>query len=322
MGDPGGIGPEVIVRALAVDEVRLSARFTIFGDEAILADTARLAGLAWPMPDVSVDAHPDDPAAPQHRTHNPASGALSFRWVQRAIDHAKLPPTDPRHLDAIVTGPISKEAWALAVHAYPGHTELFAERFNAHGVMMFYAPPSPTAPSLNAALVTTHIPLSQVPAALTRERILAVIIEAAKAMRTLGVPHPRIAVCGLNPHAGEHGLLGTEDRDVIAPAIADARAQGIDASGPWPADTVFIKALHAPGLTPTFDLVVAMYHDQGLAPVKLIARDRTVNITIGLPVVRTSPDHGTAFDIAGKGIADPGSMIAAIQLAVKMCTRD
>ena len=296
IGDPGGIGPEVIARVFD-DDPGLSerARFTVFGCKC---------GGAWA------------------RGPNREAGEFSFRLVEEAIAAAKLPGDDPGHIDAVVTGPISKEAWALAGHHYPGHTELFAERFGSEKyAMLFYAQPAADAASLNAILVTTHIPLREVARAVTRERVLTTIELGAEAMRRLGCGSPRLAVCGLNPHAGENGLLGTEDRDVIAPAVTDARAKGIDARGPFPADTIFAKALHRPGLTPSFDLVVAMYHDQGLTPVKLMARDRTVNMTVGLPVVRTSPDHGTAFDIAGKGIADAGSMRAAIDLAIRMAEK-
>jgi 4-phospho-D-threonate 3-dehydrogenase / 4-phospho-D-erythronate 3-dehydrogenase len=300
VGDPGGIGPEVVAKALADGSLQARAKFTVFG-RGIQAEPR---GVAWAQ------------------GHKWMAGDMSFRWVEEAIAAAKLPVDDPAHIDAVVTGPISKEAWALAGHHYPGHTELFAERFGGgRCAMMFYAPPAPGAASLNVILVTTHVPLREVAGAITRERVLTTIELGAEAMRRLGCVSPRLAVCGLNPHAGENGLLGTEDRDVIGPAVEEARGKGIDASGPFPADTIFAKALHGAGFAPSFDLVVAMYHDQGLAPVKLIARDRTVNMTVGLPVVRTSPDHGTAFDIAGKGVADAGSMRAAIELAVRLAEK-
>jgi 4-phospho-D-threonate 3-dehydrogenase / 4-phospho-D-erythronate 3-dehydrogenase len=312
LGDPRGIGPEVIVKAL--DEVGGGADFVVYGAEAPLRDAAARAGCSWPSPGVRVKELGSGPWASDGE-----AGNLSFRCVDAAIAACKLPASDPNHIDAVVTGPISKEAWAAAGHRYPGHTELFAERFgSARFAMMFYAPSAPSAPSLNVILVTTHLPLKDVPGAITRERVEQTIALGDEAMRRLGVASARIAVCGLNPHAGENGLLGTEDRDVIAPAVQAARSGGIDAQGPFPADTIFARALHGPGLKPSFDLVVAMYHDQGLAPVKLIARDRTVNLTVGLPVVRTSPDHGTAFDIAGKNVADAGSMRAAIELAIRM----
>jgi 4-hydroxythreonine-4-phosphate dehydrogenase len=318
MGDPGGIGPEVVVRALADERLRGAARFTVIGEEAVLAGAARVCGVAWPLPGVALEEVPGA-GWPPVRTHDARNGEQSFRLVERAIEAAKLPKEDSRRVDGVVTGPISKEAWALAGHRYPGHTELFAERFGVGDyAMMFYAPPSASEPSLNVVLVTTHLPLASVPAAVTRESVQRAVRLGAEALRRLGCARPRVAVCGLNPHAGENGLLGTEDRDVIAPAVAELRREGFVVDGPLPGDTVFARALHGPGLQPDYDLVAAMYHDQGLAPVKLIARDRTVNMTVGLPVVRTSPDHGTAFDIAGKGKADAGSMAAAIEMAVKM----
>lgn len=319
MGDPGGIGPEVVVRALSDDRVRGLARFTVYGAGAVLAEAARACGVRWPLAGVTLE---EVGACRPVRTHDAGNGELSFRLVERAIEAAKLPAGDPRRLDGVVTGPISKEAWALAGRHYPGHTELFAESFGVRDyAMMFYAPPSESGPSLNVVLVTTHLPLAQVPAAVTRESVQRAVRLGAAAMERLGWARPRVAVCGLNPHAGENGLLGTEDRDVIAPAVAELRREGLDVDGPLPGDTVFARALHGPGQKPAYDLVAAMYHDQGLAPVKLIARDRTVNMTVGLPVVRTSPDHGTAFDIAGRGVADAGSMRAAIELAVRMASR-
>ena len=318
MGDPGGIGPEVVVRALADDGLRATARFVVFGAEGALSEAAQFSNVPWPIPGVEVRSL-THAARTFARGPTPEGGAISFECVRRAIDAARLPQGDPRRLDGVVTGPISKEAWAMAGHLYPGHTELFAESFRVDDyAMMFYAPPSRERPSLNVILVTTHLPLAQVPAAITPDRVRRAIRLGAQAMHRLGLPRARIGVCGLYPHAGENGLLGTEDRDTIAPVVAELRREGLDVQGPLPGDTVFAKALRGPGLSPQFDLVVAMYHDQGLAPVKLIARDRTVNMTVGLPVVRTSPDHGTAFDIAGKGVADAGSMRAAVELAVRL----
>ncbi len=351
MGDPGGIGPEVLVKSLSDAKFRAKARFLVFGfDHALRATATRLAV----APFWTVGTHARPPAtgpvcevielaefAPHSNTHWPPSpnakaGACSFAWVNAAIDACLLPPSDPCHADAIVTGPIHKGAWSLAGHAnYPGHTELLAERLglpsastSGHegkggGVMMFVSP------RLMTSLVTTHIPLARVPLALTTERIERVIRLSHDACLRLGIASndpsdlapPRIAVCGLNPHAGEGGLLGHEDDAVIRPAIEAAQRAGINASGPWPGDTIFLSATRDaqhPNSRPKFDLVVAMYHDQGLIPVKLLDRDRAVNTTLGLRVPRTSPDHGTAFDIAGQGIANPGSMRAAIELAIRM----
>ena len=340
LGDPGGIGPEVIAKALADPLLRAAARFTIYGCRAPLARAIARGGLPLDPASLAVielstaDAAP--PAAP-----TAAGGDLSFRAVEAAIAHALLPPSDPLHIDALATAPISKEAWSIAGHGrYPGHTELLAERCGAsRAAMLLYAPHSgdslaprrigfPDGPhttsALTVILATVHIPLRGVPAALTEQRVFDAIDLGHHALRRLGIPAPRIAVCGLNPHAGEGGLLGDEEAQTIAPAIARAVAAGLDARGPFPADTIFAQALqtpatpHAPARPALFDLVVAMYHDQGLIPVKLLARDQTVNVTVGLPIIRTSPDHGTAFDIAGTNAADPGSMVAAMGLAIRL----
>lgn len=354
MGDPAGIGPEVLVKALSDDALRQRAAFMVFGDDAAMRAAAVQCGVAvaWSVGDRPIDGgvvvrtpEPGDPirSAPAPAGPDITSGELSFRWVERGIAAALLPATDPGHADALVTGPISKQAWSLAGHGeFPGHTELLAARCGAtRFAMMFHAPPrsrpgasqrSLDTIGLNVILVTTHIPLAQVPAALTESRVRAAIELGHEAVAALvsgdsemgggGLGGaPRIGVCGLNPHAGEQGLLGREDDAVIAPAIGACRAAGIDVRGPFPADTIFHRALAFPGVRPEFDLVVAMYHDQGLAPLKLLARDRAVNMTVGLPIVRTSPDHGTAFDIVGRGVADEGSMHAALALAIDLAAR-
>jgi 4-hydroxythreonine-4-phosphate dehydrogenase len=218
------------------------------------------------------------------------------------------PSGDPRRIDAVVTGPISKESWALAGFKWPGHTELLAFRTKAKRHAMMF-----DSPRLRVALATAHLPLMDVRNVLTIGRVYDPIDLGHEFCRQLGIAKPRIAVCGLNPHAGENGMFGDEDTRIIRPAIDAARRIGIDAHGPFPADTIFIRA--AAG---DWDLVVAMYHDQGLIPVKLLGWDKAVNVTVGLPIVRTSPDHGTAFDIAGQGKASEGSMKAAIELAVRL----
>jgi 4-hydroxythreonine-4-phosphate dehydrogenase len=303
LGDPWGIGPEVTAAALRDARVKVAATWVVLGKPG--GDGAKAGGAK-------------DPGVTPATTPGPTAhaGELSFRAVERAIDLCKLPPSDPARCHGLVTAPISKEAWALAGHTkYHGHTELLAERFNAPRSAMYFH-----GPALKVVLATVHIPLAQVPAALTTERILATIELGHHACVELGIPRPRVGVCGLNPHAGEHGLLGAEDDGVIAPAVAAARAAGVDASGPWPGDTVFLAAAAPPAGKGKFDLVVAMYHDQGLIPVKLLDRERTVNVTVGLPVVRTSPAHGTAFDIAGRNVADPSSMIEAMLLAARMAS--
>lgn len=211
-------------------------------------------------------------------------------------------------LAAIVTAPISKQLVRDAGYHFEGHTELLAHiaRTKRFAMMLVGGP-------LRVSLVTIHVPLAKVPRLLSNRRIVEVIGLSHDVCKRLGIRRPKIGVAGLNPHAGEGGLLGHEEQRIIAPAIQSAKGKGIGVTGPWPADTLFHKAYHG-----EFDAVVAMYHDQGLAPLKMIAFDSGVNLTLGLPFVRTSPDHGTAFDIAGKGIANPASMIAAINLAAQL----
>jgi 4-hydroxythreonine-4-phosphate dehydrogenase len=211
-------------------------------------------------------------------------------------------------IDAVATAPINKEAFAAAGLPWRGHTDLLAHLTGASQVaMMFYAE------SLRVVLATVHIPLSEVPAALTRTTVEAIIGLAARELPRFGFAAPRLALAGLNPHAGEHGLMGREDDEVLAPAVKACRARGVSIAGPFPADTVFVRAMRG-----EFDAVVACYHDQGLIPVKLVAFGKAVNVTLGLPIIRTSVDHGTAFDIAGQGVADPSSLIEAIRLAARL----
>jgi 4-hydroxythreonine-4-phosphate dehydrogenase len=211
-------------------------------------------------------------------------------------------------VDAIATAPINKGAFAAAGFSWPGHTELLADLCGVSDVaMMFWSD------ALRVVLATVHIPLAEVPRALTSDRLLRVIRLTARSLPRFGIARPRLGVAGLNPHAGEDGLLGTEERTAFAPAVSTAAREGLDVSGPWPADTLFVRAARG-----EFDAVIAAYHDQGLIPVKLASFGRAVNVTLGLPIVRTSVDHGTAFDIARKGIADPGSLVEAIQLAARL----
>lgn len=321
MGDPGGIGPEVLVRALAEPDIRKSARFRVFGCARAMEQAADLCGIEpdWWRVDRDSDlrstttSHPvvvidSGGEGPFESRACKRGGELSFRFVEDAIAEARRPEGDPLKADAICTGPISKQAWALAGRGkYPGHTELLATRFGAKRVGMFF-----DSPKLRVILATAHIPLMELRNALTIGRVFDAIDLGYEACRKFGVEDPRIAVCGLNPHAGEEGLLGDEETRLIEPAIKVAQDHGIRAAGPFPGDTVFGRAVQG-----EFDLVVAMYHDQGLIPVKLLGWEHAVNVTVGLPVIRTSPDHGTAFDIAGRAKADPGSMIAALRLASK-----
>ena len=323
MGDPGGIGPELIARCLADADLRQRARFIVHGSSAALTLAQERCGVHAQWFRASSDATPRTPwsedavvldderltdvlsleAAPSKR-----AGHASKQWVENAIADAMRVHDDPRRTDAMVTGPISKEAWGMAGYAWPGHTELLAARTHTKRACMVF-----DSPRLRVALATVHVPLMDLRNLLTIGRVYDPIDLGHQACLELGVTHPRIAVCGLNPHAGESGRLGDEETRVIAPAIAMARDTGINVHGPFPADTVFRDAAQG-----RWDMVVALYHDQGLIPLKLLSGGGAVNWTVGLPIVRTSPDHGTAFDIAGKGIADPRSMCSAIDLAIRL----
>jgi 4-hydroxythreonine-4-phosphate dehydrogenase len=280
VGDPAGIGPEIAVGAAAHPEVTALCEPLLYGPSA----EEELAGFERGR--VSAEAG------------QAAYGAI-LRAVSDAVDG---------QVDAIATAPINKASFAAAGLPWKGHTDLLAHLTGAsRGVMMFHAD------ALRVVLATVHIPLASVPAALTQALLEETIRVTAAALPRFGIERPRIAVAGLNPHAGEGGLIGSEDEAVIAPAIAASAADGIDVTGPFPADTIFLRATRG-----EFDLVVACYHDQGLIPVKMAAFGRAVNVTLGLPIVRTSVDHGTAFDIAGKGLADPSSMIEAVKLAARL----
>ena len=323
MGDPMGIGPEVVAKALCDPAILRLGKFVVYGQNQPLVDAADRAGMRpfWfriakeNMPTSrGVAAEPvvldygHEDSLPHAHAPSRAGGLLSKAFVEDAIADALRPIGDARRVDAVVTGPISKESWSMAGFKWPGHTELFAARCKATRHTMLFE-----SPRLRVALATAHVPLMDIRNMLTIGRVFDPIDLGYNYCRQLGIEKPKIAVCGLNPHAGEHGLFGDEEERVIAPAIEIARRNGIDVRGPFPGDTIFIDA--AAG---KWDLVVAMYHDQGLIPVKLLGFDRAVNVTIGLSMVRTSPDHGTAFDIASKNTASPNSMKAAIELAVKL----
>ena len=327
MGDPLGIGPEVLVKALDEARDRTDANFVIYGSNELLTLTAdRLDIRPWwsriphdserlerPIKDeLLVRDHPL-PASLRSCQIGPtiAGGQLSRSLVEHAIDDAMLEEDDPRHIDALVTGPINKTAWALAKSRFPGHTELLANRTRSKRNSMFFH-----TDQLLIGLATAHVPLMDLRNILTIGKVFDPIDLGNTFCRNLGIARPRIAVCGLNPHAGEDGLLGDEDRRIIAPAIEMARNADINAQGPFPADTIFIEA--AAG---NWDMVVAMYHDQGLIPAKLLGKRQSVNVTAGIPIIRTSPDHGTAYDIAGRGTADPTSMVSAMRLADRLARR-
>lgn len=323
MGDPAGIGAEVIVKALADPALRSQARFVIYGMNELLAYAADLAEIEpyWHRLQHDADraehalVHDvvcldyDELSMLGSAVHKPTKqgGQASRRFIDDALLAAQR-PIDAGGIDALVTAPISKTSWSLAgFDRWPGHTEYLQSKTKSKRVaMMFHAE------QINTILATIHIPLMDIRNQLTIGRVFDTIDLGHDAMRQLGVVKPRIAVCGLNPHAGEDGLFGDEETRLIRPAIDVANKAGIDARGPFPADTLF-----TPANLKKYDLFVAMYHDQGLIPVKMLAFDSAVNTTLGLPIIRTSPDHGTAFDLVGKNKADAGSMTCAIQLAIK-----
>lgn len=318
MGDPLGIGPEVIVKALADRELRSQGRFLIFGLHDVLsvaADQAELSQFWWREPyefgarvgsGVLLADFDDLPAVRINgeRTADPLAGRASYRFVEEGIRNLK-----GGVLDALVTGPICKESWRLAGYRVPGHTEVLAERFETRRVTMMF-----TAGDLRVALASVHLPLFELRNRFTIGLVHQPIDLLDRALREwFGVARPHIGVLGLNPHAGEAGILGDEEQRIIEPALAMARNANIHVSGPLVPDTAF-----TPEVIKQFDGLVAMYHDQGLIPLKMCAFDRAAQVTLGLPAIRTSPDHGTAFDIAGRNRANDGSMRAAIRLAIRL----
>ena len=278
VGDLAGIGPEVARKAADDAGVRALCTPVLYGPE----DGCEAALVGAP---------------------SAAAGRAAYDAVVAATADAVA-----GRIDAVATAPINKAAWAMAGLAWRGHTELLAELTGARRVAMLFH-----SERLRVVLATTHVPLAEVPRHLTRERLEEVVGLAHDGLPRFGYPRPRLAVAGLNPHAGENGLLGGEERSLLRPAIEACRARGVAVTGPEPADTVFVRALRG-----EFDAVIACYHDQGLIPIKLVAFGQAVNVTLGLPIVRTSVDHGTAYDIAGRGVADPSSMIAAVRLAAAL----
>ena len=298
-GDPAGIGPEVTLRALARPEVRALGDIAVAGDPAHLERTARELGL--PAPERVEPA--GDAGAVRPGQLSAEGGVAAVAAITRAVELIQAGA-----YDGLVTAPINKEAIRLAGFPWPGHTELLAELAGAADVRMLLV-----TDRLRVVHVTTHRSLRGAIEAATRKRVLRTIELGVDGMRRLGVERPRVAVAGLNPHAGEGGLFGDEELREIGPAVEAARAAGFDASGPLPPDTIFWRASGG-----EFDLVVAMYHDQGHIPVKLSGFDEGVNVTLGLPFPRSSVDHGTAFDIAGRGVARWQSMAAAIRVGARL----
>jgi 4-hydroxythreonine-4-phosphate dehydrogenase len=315
LGDINGIGPEVALKAVYRTRWPAGVQFVFIGNPDALAEQACRLGLPAPPA-----AHIEDP--PRRRAMCWAPARIRLRWKPGALDPdasaaagewilAGVDACLREQLDALVTAPISKEGFHRAGIDVPGHTEMIADccGVSRYGMMLFGGP-------LRVVLATRHLPLRDVPDAVTPAAVTEAVELTAQALPWLGARRARIAVCGLNPHAGEGGALGTEDDAVIQPAVERLRKRGLRVAGPLPGDTVFHQA--AAG---AFDAVVAMYHDQGLAPLKLVAFDSGVNLTLGLPIVRTSPDHGTAFAIAGRNKANPASMIEALRWAARLARR-
>jgi 4-hydroxythreonine-4-phosphate dehydrogenase len=316
MGDPAGVGPEIVARTFAEEGFRDETRALVVGDPAILGRAAKLLDLALRVNAIS---EPEEAALEPGAVDVLAVGELpedlpfgeldaragdaAFRYLERATHLASA-----GRVGAIATAPLNKEAMHLAGHKYPGHTEILAELTGTEDYAMMLV-----TDELKVIHVSTHVSLREAIERVRPDRELAVIRLAHASLRKLGVDSPRVAVAGLNPHAGENGLFGTEDAERIRPAVEAAIEEGIDTSGPWAPDTVLMRARRG-----EFDVVVVQYHDQGHIPVKLMGFDTGVNVTVGLPFFRTSVDHGTAFDIAGTGKADHASMQAAIDLARRL----
>jgi 4-hydroxythreonine-4-phosphate dehydrogenase len=277
VGDPAGVGPELVEKAMR--------------DPAVLAACEP----------VRYGPPPGDRFAPGVLSRD--AGLAAYDALVRAVEDARA-----GRVDAVATAPVNKEAWAMAGLPWRGHTDLLAHLTGASSTaMMFYSR------ELRVVLATVHVALADVPRLVTRERLVGVIGLTARELPRFGYAAPRLALAGLNPHAGEHGVIGVEEEQVLRPAVEACRAEGILVDGPLPADTLFVRAMRG-----EFDAVIACYHDQGLVPIKMAAFGRAVNVTLGLPIIRTSVDHGTAFDIAGRGVADPGSLIEAVLLAARL----
>lgn len=317
MGDPGGVGPEIIVEAVSSLEVRECCAPIVIGDRVVMEEALRLIN---PLLKLSIIGTPEEsrPSSEvvelidlqtlrdfERGKATPDGGTACAGYIRKATELAL-----DKRVNGIVTAPISKEALKMAGMKWPGHTEMLAELTSTGDYAMMLA-----GGPLRVILVTIHTSLRSVPDKISKNSVLMTIRLAKKACGMMGIERPRIAVAGLNPHAGEAGIFGREEIEEIIPAVKEAAKEGIQALGPFPPDAVFNKAYKG-----KFDIVVCMYHDQGLIPLKMIAFETGVNVTVGLPIIRTSPDHGTAYDIAWKGRANPSSMIEAIKLAARLQT--
>ena len=313
MGCPAGVGPEIIVKAFSRHpEWQNRERIVVFGDEGILRRAMDVTGIELPI------LHADSPQKGLHLVPvtsievdkcpfgkpTELTGKASYSYIVSAIEAAQQ-----EKIAGIVTAPISKEGLRLAGIPYPGHTEILSDLTKTMDYRMMF-----TGNRLKVVLVTIHMALSEVPQSITRDKVLHTITIVNDCLkRDFGIDAPRIAVAGLNPHAGEGGMFGNEETEIIAPAVKEARSMGIECSGPFPPDTIFYRALKD-----EFHVVCAQYHDQGLIPFKLIHFEDGVNVTLNIPIVRTSVDHGTAYDIAGSGLALPTSLTAAVDVAREM----
>ncbi len=317
IGDPAGIGPEIVLKAVANAQLGSVCQAVIIADAKALQKQAAGFGLPCDYPvvrdpsmlrstgaQVMIFDVGDLCEAVAFGQLSASAGRAAAKFIEAAAQLCL-----EKRLDAVATAPINKEALKLAGLPFPGHTEMLTALCGAkHSLMCFFAG------EVRVVLLTIHLSLAEAIGAVTKERVRQTIELTHREMQRFGISTPRIAVCGLNPHAGEHGMFGEEEIREINPAIAYCKGQGINVSGAYPADTIFVRAARG-----EFDTVIACYHDQGLVAVKCLAFGEAVNVTLGLPIIRTSVDHGTAFDIAGSGIAEPGSLTCAIKLAAKLC---
>ncbi|WP_242694862.1 4-hydroxythreonine-4-phosphate dehydrogenase PdxA [Pseudogracilibacillus auburnensis] len=320
MGDSAGVGPEIILKSLGYPEIHEICCPIVIGDAKILKRAKKWIQSELDIRSITtvneaefsphiVNCYDLDilPVETLIGQVSPESGHAAFKFVEKAVELAMN-----NEIDAICTAPLNKEALHKGGHPYPGHTEILADLTNTNDFSMMLS-----APNLRVIHVTTHVGIIDAIKMINPERVYDVIRLANETLTKAGIGQPKIAVCGINPHAGENGLFGYgEEEEKIIPAVKKAQAEGVDVVGPLPADTLFFRAVRG-----DFDVVVAMYHDQGHGPVKVLGLDAGVNITVGLPIIRTSVDHGTAFDIAGKGIADERSLMEAIQQAVELVPR-
>ncbi|HEV2394046.1 MAG TPA: 4-hydroxythreonine-4-phosphate dehydrogenase PdxA [Verrucomicrobiae bacterium] len=327
LGDVTGIGPEVTLKALLTEAPKDEAQYLLIGDTEHAQALSRRLGLNLPLRPVemgaALSAHRQSagnisicqplaqPLPAELAPGSPVAARAAFEWVKEGAQRCLR-----GDLDALVTAPVNKEAIVRAGISFVGQTELLSQLASTQQTAMMLLGQDERRRWLRVALATTHLPLKDVSAHLTAQKIESVIELAARACGDIGLARSRIGVCGLNPHAGEGGAIGTEELTIIGPGVRAAQSKGIDAVGPLSADALFYYAYRG-----DYDAVVAMYHDQGLAPLKMVAFEQGVNWTLGLPFVRTSPDHGTAYDIAGQGKANPSSMVAAIRLAKRLAAR-